>query len=540
MANEIAKRMTLIDRVTPALSKIDRGILSNRKNVKLLSSVSNKAWSAMKIGAVGVAGAIAGLAYASKGWEESAKVQIGAETKLETVMRQRMNATDEMIKGIKNLTSEQQKLGVIGDELQLAGAQQLSTFLRTDDALKSLIPAMNNLAAQQKGTKATASDMVNIGNLMGKVMDGQVGALRRVGISFSEAEEKILKYGTEQEKAATLAQVITNNVGEMNKALAETDQGKIQQATNAIGDLKETLGTATLKIKAGLAEAFMEHMPRIEGAIQGIADRITTWADGGGIEKMINAMEAVGSAIESVWEVASSVAEFVSDNWNTISTILLGVAAAFAVVKVAFVAMSVAMFLSNPFGWIVTGIGLAIGAGVAIMKNWETVKEVAINVWNGIVGAVETGLGGFVGGVEFLVNVVINKINSVLEGINAVSNAMGAGDVIKKLDQADFGRPDLDWAKVSGKSDPIIDDMLHVDRVVGEETKKKQKTKEQTIQTQNQSMIDLSKALDTNTRAVGKNTSATNKNTETLKDSSALDIADSLFNRIDRNPIYGT
>lgn len=171
-------------------------------------------------------------------------VQEEAETKLETVMRQRMAATDEAIQGIKEYCSLQQELGVIGDEVQLAGAQQVATFLKSETALRTLIPAMNNLVAQQKGLNATSGDAVNIGNLLGKAMTGQTVALRRVGITFSEAEEAAVKYGTEEERAAALAKIITNNVGEMNAQLAQTNPGKLKQMENAFGDIKEQLGGA--------------------------------------------------------------------------------------------------------------------------------------------------------------------------------------------------------------------------------------------------------------------------------------------------------
>lgn len=170
-------------------------------------------------------------------------VQEVAETKLAVIMQQRMGATQAEIQSIKDLTSAQQELGVIGDEVQLSGAQQIATFLTEADSLEVLIPAMNNLLAQQKGLNATTQDAVTVGNLMGKVMQGQTSALTRVGITFSEAEEKVLKYGTESERAAMLSQVITNNVGEMNAALAQTDSGKQQQLVNTLGDMKETLGS---------------------------------------------------------------------------------------------------------------------------------------------------------------------------------------------------------------------------------------------------------------------------------------------------------
>ena len=218
----------------------------------------------------GIKGALRGMiGYAAAAFSIGAIVQFGketleasaaqteAETKLETIMKKRMQSTDAQIKKIKELTAAEQKNGVIGDELQLAGAQQLATFLKQEKSLDTLIPAMNDLAAQQKGVNATSSDMTSIANLMGKAMNGNVGALKRVGISFDESQAKVLKYGTEEEKAAMLAEVINQNVGDMNQVLTETDAGKIQQAKNAFGDMKEEIGAKLLPVLAQLAEKLL-------------------------------------------------------------------------------------------------------------------------------------------------------------------------------------------------------------------------------------------------------------------------------------------
>ena len=170
------------------------------------------------------------------------QVQLVAETQIETIMRQRMMATDEQIQSIKNLCSAQQELGVIGDEVQLSGAQQMATFLQNKRSLDVLIPAMNNLVAQQNGLNATNQDAVSIGNMMGKAMQGQVEVLQRVGITFDESQKKVLQYGTESERAAMLANVITQNVGNMNAELAKTDAGKQKQLENTLGDIKEQMG----------------------------------------------------------------------------------------------------------------------------------------------------------------------------------------------------------------------------------------------------------------------------------------------------------
>lgn len=177
-----------------------------------------------------------------KGLSDAYQIQKVAETQLETVMRQRMNATEAQINSIKQLASAQQDLGVIGDEVQLSGAQQVATFLKQKQSLDVLIPAMNNLLAQQKGLTATNQDAIAIGNLMGKAMQGQVAALRRVGITFDASQEAVMKFGTESQRASMLAQIITQNVGDMNAQLANTDVGRQKQLENTLGDIKEQMG----------------------------------------------------------------------------------------------------------------------------------------------------------------------------------------------------------------------------------------------------------------------------------------------------------
>lgn len=187
-------------------------------------------------------------------------------TRLEVIMRQRMKSTDEEIASIKRLTSAQADLGIISAGVQRAGAQQLATFLYQKSSLEVLIPAMNNLVAQQRGFSAEAGDAVNVANLMGKAMMGMTSALRRVGITFTEAQEAAIKNGNEQERAAMLAQIITDNVGEMNKALAQTDAGKQKQLANEMGALRAKIGSLVssvapyLNVGASIANMAMGFM----------------------------------------------------------------------------------------------------------------------------------------------------------------------------------------------------------------------------------------------------------------------------------------
>mgnify|MGYP006988959915 CR=1 FL=1 len=74
-------------------------------------------------------------------------MQVEAETKLANNMRNTMGAREEEIQSIKDLCTAQQQLGVIGDEVQLAGAQELATYLEKKASLEKLIPVMNDMVA---------------------------------------------------------------------------------------------------------------------------------------------------------------------------------------------------------------------------------------------------------------------------------------------------------------------------------------------------------------------------------------------------------
>lgn len=226
-------------------------------------------------------------------------IQEDAEIKLETVMKQRMNATDTQIQQIKDAASALQEVGVVGDEVTLSGAQQLASFVNSAEAVEALLPAMDNLLVQQKGLNATAGDAVTIGTQFGKIMQGNTALLGRLGIEYSEAQEEILKYGTEEERAATLAELITKRTGEMNKALAATDSGKIQQLEMSLGDVKEEFGEAFQELKVAFLPAmteFVKLLADLAVKFQQITGEITKFTNAVGWTKSEFADSLTGDA----------------------------------------------------------------------------------------------------------------------------------------------------------------------------------------------------------------------------------------------------
>lgn len=326
---------------------------------------------------------------------EAYKTQSLAETKLTTVMRQRMHATNDEVASIIKLANEQQRLGVVGDEVQLAGAQQVSTFLTSKKSVEALLPAMNDLIAQQKGVSATTEDATNIANMMGKAMQGQTSALSRVGITFSEAEEKALKYGTETQRAAVLAKIITNNVGEMNEAIAATPVGKIAQYENALSDVKqERFGAVFLSIKAAwlpVQNVILSGWEKVVSFFERNQTRITA--------VVTTVANFVGSAISGVITVLGYVKSGFAFMYEW-RDVIYGVGAAFVLLNAKLIATSVwtgilavknaaltaaqwllnAAMTANPIGIIIVAIGALIGIIIALCRRYEG----WVTVWNAV------------------------------------------------------------------------------------------------------------------------------------------------------------
>ena len=207
-----------------------------------------------------------------KGLTDAYSAQSVAETRLAQAMRNTMGASDAEIESIKQLCSAQQQLGIVGDEVQLEAAQELATYLEFSSSLKTIIPVMNDMIAQQLSLGASAESATTIATMLGKVMNGQTEALSRYGYKFDDAQKYILKFGDEEERAAVLAQVVEESVAGMNEALAATPSGKIQQAANAIGDIKERLGAVVKDIMP-----FVSGLAEITLAATGIIKLVTTF-----------------------------------------------------------------------------------------------------------------------------------------------------------------------------------------------------------------------------------------------------------------------
>ncbi|MDO4810535.1 MAG: hypothetical protein Q3985_01195 [Eubacteriales bacterium] len=256
--------------ITKQANKANKSMQSMQQKFSRSCKGMQTAFNGLKtaMGALGVVLSLGAIVSASKDAYEAYTQQAEGETKLQHVMRRTMDASNDEVKSILDLCAAQQQLGIVGDEVQYAGAQELATYLEQSKSLKKLIPVMNDMVAQQYGYNATAENATNIATMLGKVMEGQTGALSRYGYYFTDAQAAILKYGNEEQRAATLADVVSASVGGMNQALAMTPVGRMVQLKNTMSDVQESFGQAVSTI----GTAFLPLLQRVAGGLQTIAN----------------------------------------------------------------------------------------------------------------------------------------------------------------------------------------------------------------------------------------------------------------------------
>ena len=546
MSKAIERRMVLRDQVTPTMNKINKNTLTYKKNIKNLKRDGNRTWWGLRRSMMGVA--FAGVAMvksllAVRDLEEAYTKQSQAVVKLEAVFRATGKASEEEVAALQKHASALQKVGVIGDEVTLSGMQQLATYNVTSDTVEKLSGGMADLLAQSKGLNATQEDAVNISNMIGKAMMGQVGALSRVGITFSDTQAQVLKYGNEQEKAAVMAQVLQQNVGGVNAALAATDEGQIVQVKNAVGDLQEILGQTVVRVKGAFASAFNDSLPVIEAKVNAVADSINRWVDEGGVDRFVETLKITKDTVNDLLPV-----------FGAVTAILIGYKITALEAMIAQQGLN-AVMMANPVGLVIGALGLLVTAIVLVRKHKDLLKQKFKTAWNSIAeysqGGINTMIGGlntFLSGAAFLGdsvvhlfqnmwNVVVsmaeNRVRDWIAPINSVLRALEKEEIT-----VDFSAAKIDTvAPTYAKKDYIkeIEIKRFSDDTMSDIEEFRVRKQQKDIEDNTAAMAALTETLDSNTEAVGSNTKAL---LQSSRDMTGEEIADKLLPRLER-VVYG-
>ncbi len=156
---------------------------------------------------------------------QAANQQQQAETKLLNALKGRADATRE----IGKLASELQGKTLFGDEATIEAAAQLAVFIKNEEQIKRLLPALQDMATVLK------MDLAQAASLVGKSIGSSTNALARYGISIEGAAGSA-------ERAESAIDTLTKKFFGQSEAAAKTGSGAVTQLKNAIDDLNEQVG----------------------------------------------------------------------------------------------------------------------------------------------------------------------------------------------------------------------------------------------------------------------------------------------------------
>lgn len=314
----------------------------------------------------------------------------------------------ESYRGTLNAVMKDQKKA--GETMAWSVKFANSTPFETDSVVKATV------RLQAYGMKAQ-DVMTDIGNMAGIMNTDLMQAVEAVADSQTGSLERLKEFGITKQMIVDQGHKIMGKKELVNSKGQITNQKAFNQTLFSLmrsrfkggmdlqsKSMKGVWSTVTGVAKTSLA-TLMGVTATGEIKVGGLFDKIkqkvvilgntlTKWSQDGTIErasqKITNAINGVGKAID-----------WTKQNANWLIPVLGGVVATFAAFSilntvkgwmVAYRAVTQGMTLAqwalnvamnaNPLGLVALAIGVLIGAGIALYKNWDTVKVKLGEFWN--------------------------------------------------------------------------------------------------------------------------------------------------------------
>lgn len=335
----------------------------------------------------------------------------------------------EKLKSIVNGSSE--PVEALGLDFRVASLQAYAL----SKGIKKKYSEMSNAEQIQLRYNYTMEKTKDMQGDYAKTNTGFANSLRTLQIKFKDIGAKIMSFTIPAfEKLFAAAIKILNGikiqpfVDKLTELWNKFHVGDLLQQLKVVfftvfGEIKNMIINAkqpVLSFVSAVSSFAVTIWSTVQPAVQYIVKNIvpTVW-------------DKVKTAIKGILKAATDTFNFITKNWETIKPLILGVALAWGVYKgvmltmtavtkaiaIAQWALNVAMN-ANPVGLIITGIGLLIGAGYLLVKNWDIVKAKAFGLWQGIKSAFAPLSGFFSGmwsgikeGFRGFINVLTNGIN---------------------------------------------------------------------------------------------------------------------------------
>lgn len=402
--------------VEDSLKKISNEA-ENTENI--LDSFAKNLTGGLVKGLGGIATAAAGVVTAFLATGEASQDTIEDMGKLETAFKTAGHTSEQAKKSYK------QMVGILGETDQSVEAvNHLAKLTQSEQELAD----WTNIAAGVYGTfgdslpieglTEAANETAKVGQLTGPLTDA-INWAAEAGETFGVTLKKNTKANkewndavknatsaedyfnlalqnctTEQERATFITDTLNKLYSEAGENYREVN-GELILAREAQAELSTAtseMGRIAAPIVSELKYGFADILTAITDMIKGI--------DSEEIAKKIK--DGFQYFIDEVLPKIKDGLQWLMDNKDIIISAIAGIVATMVVSQVATFAVEMvkvakniakvakaqglwnAVMTANPIGLIALGVGLLVSAIVLLIQNWDTVKEVAIKVWDKI------------------------------------------------------------------------------------------------------------------------------------------------------------
>lgn len=433
--------ITLKDMFSASMGKIGNSTNQQQKRLQKLNKEMQQLKSSMVSGTAGFMKAGLGLMGVSTALDSLSSIageamgnyalQAKAEGQVLGSLRKSMDgmdasAVDAMSDSYKNLASELQGVGVIGDEVTLTGMAKMTNMGMNPEAVKAMTPYVQDLAVKLHGVDVNAENFAQTSqDVANAINKGSLKAFQNMGLQVTEAEQKQFKAMNTTERTAYLQQKLAKEVGGANKAIAETPAGKQAQAMNSYGDALEAVGKPLYELKGAIQGALIKPMNWLASAIPYAVTWFTDLADtiGGYFAPVLEMLGLDESAKE--WEYWGDILGKVFNEIGfVIGVVVKAIAGTIAVVIGMFVALGKIVYtiinlIIDLFVWLYDGVSTYLG------KAYDFIADTLSSI-----GQVFSDLGDMIGDaftavssvIDTVVKIIVDTIDSLINTMMALGN----------------------------------------------------------------------------------------------------------------------
>lgn len=321
-----------------------------------------------------------------------------AQTRLREILLNTKGATEAQIAALGAQADALSKVGIASKENITVTQSQLATFDLQGKTINKLTPAILDYVAAEKGATASSEDYKQMTNGLAQALQGNFGALTRVGFVLDEDTKKKISNGSESERAAAITEVLNSTYKDFNKTLAETPEGRMIKLKQEFGDLQQEIGEALLPAMETFAKILRNVViPTIRQLINFVKnnkDEIKAFA----------IVLGVGATAWGVYTIAVKRAEIAQKALNLVQK-------------------------ANPIGIIITAVALLVAGIVKLWKSSETFRNVVITMAKAALNAFASIIPMVARVYEVIAKVVTGPMRLLL---TAISKLPGVGKYAKQ------------------------------------------------------------------------------------------------------------